>query len=162
MLEFHVSTILWTVVNLVVLYLFLRKFLFGRINAVLEQRQAQVQSSLDEAQAQKEQARAAREEYEEKLANARQEAARLVTDAQARAERVYQARVDEAERQARQLHAEAQARIGTEREAMLRGARSEVAALALLAASQVAQQSMDSAGERALVDSFLAEVGEDA
>lgn len=162
MLEFHVSTILWTVVNLLVLYLFLRKFLFGRINAVLEQRQALIQSSLDEAQAQREQARTAREEYEEKLANARQEAARLVTEAQARAERAYQARVDQAERQARQLHAEAQARIAAEREAMLRGARSEVAALALLAASRVAEKSMDPAGEQALVDSFLAEVGEDA
>ena len=38
MLEFHLSTILWTVINLLVLYLFLRKFLFGRINAVLEKR----------------------------------------------------------------------------------------------------------------------------
>lgn len=29
MLEFHLSTILWTVINLLVLYLFLRKFLFA-------------------------------------------------------------------------------------------------------------------------------------
>ena len=30
MLEFHLSTIVWEVINLLVLYLFLREFLFGR------------------------------------------------------------------------------------------------------------------------------------
>ena len=43
---------------------------------------------------------------------------------------------------------------------MLRGARNEVAALALLAAGKVAGQAMDSAAEQAMVESFLAEVGE--
>ena len=50
MLEFHLSTILWTVINLLVLYLFLRKFLFGRINAVLEKREAMVKQNLDAAE----------------------------------------------------------------------------------------------------------------
>ena len=45
---------------------------------------------------------------------------------------------------------------------MLRGARNEVASLALLAASKVAQASLDNDNDRALVDSFLSEVGEQA
>ena len=48
-----------------------------------------------------------------------------------------------------------------ERDAMLRGARNEVASLALLAAAKVAQRPTED-GDRALVDSFLAEVGEQA
>ena len=39
MLDFQLSTIVFTIVNLLVLYGFLRKFLFGRVNAVLEQRE---------------------------------------------------------------------------------------------------------------------------
>ena len=40
MLDFQVSTIVFTVINLLVLYFILRKLLFGRVNPVLEQRAA--------------------------------------------------------------------------------------------------------------------------
>ena len=46
MLEFEVSTIVFTVINLLALYLILRKLLFGRVNAVLEQRAALVREEL--------------------------------------------------------------------------------------------------------------------
>ena len=39
MLDFQLSTIVFTIINLLVLYLILRKLLFGRVNAVLEQRE---------------------------------------------------------------------------------------------------------------------------
>ena len=38
MLDIQPSTIIFTIINLLVLYAFFRKFLFGRVNAVLEQR----------------------------------------------------------------------------------------------------------------------------
>ena len=56
MLDFQLSTILFTIINLLILYLFLRKFLFGRVNAVLEQRQNLIQEQLDTAETQKKQA----------------------------------------------------------------------------------------------------------
>ena len=43
---------------------------------------------------------------------------------------------------------------------MLRGARNEVASLALLAAAKAAQTALNADSDRALVDAFLAEVGE--
>ena len=76
MLEFEWTTILWTVINLLVLYLFLRKFLFGRVNAVLEQRQALIQQALDGARAEA----GSRQRLEE----AGQQAARQMEDARTR------------------------------------------------------------------------------
>ena len=46
MLEFSPSTIFFTILNLLVLYFILRKLLFGRINAVLEQRAKLVQEEI--------------------------------------------------------------------------------------------------------------------
>ena len=148
MLDFQVSTIVFTVINLLVLYFILRKLLFGRVNAVLEQRAARVKETIDSAEASKCQAEELRAEYEDKLTDARQEAAKLVADAQNRAQRAYEAKMADAE-------------IASERDAMLRGARNEVASLALLAAAKVAQRPTED-GDWALVDSFLAEVGEQA
>ena len=67
MLDFQVSTIVFTVINLLVLYFILRKLLFGRVNAVLEQRAARVKETIDSAEASKSQAEELRAEYEDKL-----------------------------------------------------------------------------------------------
>ena len=131
------------------------------VNAVLEQRAARVKETIDSAEASKSQAEELRAEYEDKLTDARQEAAKLVADAQNRAQRAYEAKMADAETDAKRLRSEAEAQIASERDAMLRGARNEVASLALLAAAKVAQRPTED-GDRALVDSFLAEVGEQA
>lgn len=162
MLEFHLSTILFTIVNLLILFLLMKKFLFARVNAVLEQRAAMVKQEISSAEDNNRQAQELKAQYEGKLTDARHEAAKIVADAQNRAQRVYEGKMAEAETDAKRLRSEAEAQILTERDAMLRGARNEVASLALLAAAKVAQRSMGSDADKALVDTFLSEVGEQA
>ena len=53
MLEFQISTIALTVLNLLILYVILRKLLFGRVNKVLDDRAALIQQTLDEAKGEK-------------------------------------------------------------------------------------------------------------
>ena len=162
MLEFHLSTIIFTIINLLVLYVILRKVLFGKVNAVLEQRAKLVQEEISSAEEKNRQAQALRDEYEGRLTDARQEAAKIVADAQNRAQRVYEGKMAEAETDAKRLRSEAEAQIAEQRDAMLRGARNEVASLALLAAAKAAGRSMDGNDDKAFVDEFLSEVGEQA
>lgn len=162
MLVFHLSTILFTILNLLVLFFILKKLLFGRVNAVLEQRAALVKSEIASAEATNQQAQELKAQYEDKLTDARHEAAKIVADAQNRAQRVYEGKLAEAETDAKRLRGEAERQIADQREAMLRSARNEVASLALLAAEKVAQRSMNQADDKALVDAFLSEVGEQA
>ena len=160
MLDFQLSTIIFTIINLLVLYLFLRKFLFGRVNAVLEERAKLIQEQLDAAEQGKAQVQALQDQYEEKLSGAREEAARIVSDAQLRAQRAYDDQVAQAGAESRRILAEAEARIATQRQEMLRGVRKEVAQLAVLAASQVARKDLDRETDRAMVEEFLSEAGE--
>lgn len=160
MLEFHLSTIIFTIINLLVLFLILKKLLFGRVNAVLEQRAALVKSEIASAEDNNRRAEELKTQYESKLTDARHEAAKIVADAQNRAQRVYEGKMAEAETDAKRIRSEAEAQIVSERDTMLRGARNEVATLALMAAAKVAGHAMDDDGDKALVDSFLAEVGD--
>lgn len=160
MLEFHLSNILFTIINLLVLYAFLRKFLFGRVNAVLEARAALVKEQITSAEENNRQALELKTQYEAKLTDARQEAAKLMADAQNRAQRAYEGKLAQAESDAKQVRTQAEAQIAAERMAMLRDARNEVASLALLAAAKVAERAVDEAGDQAMVDEFLTEVGE--
>ena len=69
MLEFQLSTIVFTIINLLVLFLILRKLLFGRVNAVLEQRAARVKETIDSAEASKSQAEELRAAFKKFIDN---------------------------------------------------------------------------------------------
>ena len=160
MLDFELSTVIFTIINLVVLYFLLKKFLFQRVNRVLEERAALVKKTMDDAQAEKDQASALRQEYEENLSHAHTQAAEILDQAKARGERVYAEYLDKAQAEAKTVRENARIQGREEREAMLRSARNEVARLAVLAAAQVAQQSLDQDADRAIAAQFLSEVGE--
>ena len=160
MLDFQLSTIVFTIINLLVLYLFLKKFLFGRVNAVLEQRENLIQEQVEAAEAGKTQAQALQDQYEQKLSGAREEAEKIVSDAKVRAQKAYDDQMAQAQAEAKRVQAEAEARIATQRQEMLRGVRQEVAQLAVLAASQVARKDLDRETDRAMVEEFLSEAGE--
>ncbi len=160
MLEIDVWTIVWTIVNLLLLYAFLKKFLFGRVNAVLEKRKEMVQQEITEAQEHNRQAQALQDQYTQKLSGVAEEAAQKLADAQNRAQKIYDAKLAQADADVRKMRAEAESQIAAQREEMLRGARKEVGRLAILAAAKVAQKNLDDAADRAMAEAFLEEVGE--
>lgn len=160
MLELQLSTIFFTVLNLLILYVLLKKFLFGRVNKVLEERAALVRDTLNEAEAEKAQADELKQEYEEKLAQAHTEATGILAQAKARGELEYQQIMASAKADAQRLHDQAKAKNKADREEMLRSARQEVAQLAVMAASKVAGRALDRETDRAILDDFLAEAGD--
>lgn len=157
MLDFNPYTIGFTILNLLVLWLFLRHFLFGKVTAILDRRTQTVQSDLEKAARENEQAQQLHRQYDEQLGRARQESAELLDKTRAQAQSEYQAILDSAHADARQLMETTRKQLEAERESMLRGARREVAQLALLAAAKVAQKELDAKSDLALVDSFLSE-----
>ena len=75
MLDFQLSTVIFTVLNLLILYVVLRQLLVGRVNRMLEERAALVEKELSSAERQKAQAEEMRKEYEDQLAQAHAQAA---------------------------------------------------------------------------------------
>lgn len=160
MLELQVSTIVFTVINLLILYVVLKKVLFGRVNRVLQARADLIQQNLSGAEQGKAQADELKAEYEQKLAQAHAEAAEIVAQAKTRGAQEYQAIMDQAQDEVRRTQAQAQAQNQADREEMLRSARREVAQLAVMAAAKVAQRELDEQSDRAIAEQFLAEAGE--
>ena len=160
MLEFDLSTIIWTVVNLLILYFFFRKFLFGRVNAVREKRAALVASSIHQSEEAAQQAQQLKAQYEQQINVASQEAQQIVSGAKARAEQAYAARLAAADQDAKQMKKEAEAQIAAQREHMLQGVRQEVSKLAVMAAAKVAQKALDESTDLAVAEAFLKEAGD--
>ena len=148
MLEFDIWTIAFSIINILVLFLFLKKFLFGRIQNIMDQRAAAVQADLDQAKASKEEAHQLRQQYEDTLSGAKQEASTIIANARTAAKE-----------QGNQITEQAQKEIDAERQNTLAGAQKEIADLALAAAAKLVEGKMDDAENRNLVDAFLKEEG---
>lgn len=160
MLDFNPYTIAFTIINLLVLWLFLKHFLFGRVTAILDQRAQTVQSDLENATQEKEQAGELRRQYDEQLSKTSQESAALLAQSKAQAQREYEAVLEQARAESQALLETTRKQLEAERTSMIRGARKEVAQLALLAAAKVAQKELNAQGDLALVDSFLSDLGD--
>ncbi len=153
--------IVWTIVNILVLFLLLKHFLFKPITEMMESRTAEIENNLKDAEDQKQKASELTAQYEEKLQGAHAEAAQIVSEARQRGQREYDAILKTAGQDAQKEQERARADMEREREEMLRGVQENVTELVLLTASKFSQKELDEESDRKLVDSFLSEAGGD-
>ena len=143
--------IIWVFVNLLILFLLMKKFLFGPITKMLDNRAKSVADTLDQADERLADAEKQKAEYTQQLADARGEASRIIEEA----------RMNEAEKDIQRLNEQAARQREADREAMLKSAKQQIAALVLLTTAKVSQHAMNADADRAMLDSFLNEAGDE-
>ena len=145
--------IIWTVVNILILFVLLRIFLFKPVMGMIENRQAMIRNQLDDAENKNREADELKGRYEESLKNAKEESFQIVNDAKERAKVQYAHIIDKANEDAADKSAEA------DREQMMREAQAELAQVALAAASKLIGSSVDAEANKNMLDQFLSEEG---
>ena len=160
MLDLDLWTVLWTGINLVVLYLLMRHFLFQPVTNLMEQRTKAIEEGIAQAQKAKQAAQTLQEQSEAQLAQVRGQADQIVAQAKQQGQREYDQIIASAQADAQAIRTDAQQQLEAERRQMLQDAQQQVAALALLAAAKVSGHAMDQAGDRDLVEDFLREAGD--
>ena len=154
------SNIIWTVVNLLILCVLLRIFLFKPVLGMIEKRRNMIQSSLDEADQKNADAANLKQQYESSLKDAKQESFQIVSEAKGRAQAQYDQIIDKANEDASQIIKQANATAEADREKILKDARAELADVALAAASKLLGTTVDAETNKAMLDAFLAEAGD--
>ncbi len=160
MLDVSLTGVLWTMVNVFLLFLLLKKFLWKPVTKMIESRQEEIEGNLNAASAERAEAASVKALYDEQLSHAQKQADALIEKAKEHGESEYQQIVKAAKDEAHALTQKAEEQIEADRGAMMANAKTEVAMLALLTAQKVAGRRMDSSDDRALAEAFLAEVGE--
>ena len=154
------SNIIWTVVNLLILFVLLRIFLFKPVLGMIEKRRNMIQSSLDEADQKNADAANLKQQYESSLKDAKQESFQIVSEAKDRAQVQYNQIIDKANADASQIVKQANAAAEADREKLLKDAQAELAEVALAAASKLLGATVDAKANKAMLDAFLAEAGD--
>lgn len=151
------ANIIWTFINILILYLLLRMFLFKPINKIMDERAKKIQDDLDNAKKSKEEAEQMRADYNETLATASDKARQIVEEAVGQAESECSEIMARAEKENLQLYQSTQKSIENERKRSVQEAQSQIADLAIAAASKIIAKNVDDSSNRQIVDEFLAE-----
>ncbi len=159
MLELNLN-ILWTILNIFILFLFLKKFLFKPVTAMMEKRTATIENSLEKAKQEEVAANKLLKEYEKKIVSAKQEADAIIAQAKLSAEAEYHRIMGEAHLEQEQLLKETRKSMELEHQKNLQQAQEEIAAIAILATSKIIGRNVDETTNRQLFGDLIKEVGE--
>lgn len=152
--------LVWTIINLVVLYLLLRHFLIGPVMNIMEQRKQMIDDGFKNAEAAQADANRLKQEYETALSGAKQESVQLIEDARKSAKAEYDRIVSEAGEKADTMIESAKENVRIEREQTMKELKSQIAGLAAASAAKIISGNADEKESRDLYDQFLKEAGE--
>ena len=154
MIRFDINS-LFTVINLLILYFLLRKFLFGRVRDVMARREEELQARYQEAEDKVAEADALKKQYEETLAGTEDECRGLISQAKADAAAEYDRIVDRAEQKAQGILKEAGSRADREVKDRVHAARRQMTELVSDAVDKIAGSRQSEENDKELYDRFL-------
>jgi ATP synthase F0 subunit b len=146
--------LVWTIINLIVLFLLLRHFLINPVSNIMEQRRKLIADGLQNAQDTQDEAKRLKAEYEEALSGAKKESAEIVDKARIDARAEYDRIVGEAGAKAGNIIENAKENVRIEREQTMKELQSQIAGLAIASAEKIVGDK-----EQNIYDQFLGEVG---
>lgn len=153
-------TMIFQLINLLILMVLFKKYLFKPVLAVLEKRREEIEGHYDEAQKAETAAKTMKAEYESRMAGAREEADRVIKTATDSANAMSASIVEDARAQADQLKRRAQTEIDMERRKAFDEVKGELSGIALDIAAQVIEREVNEKDHEAFIDEFIKNVGE--
>jgi F-type H+-transporting ATPase subunit b len=149
---------IWTIVCFLLALWVLKRYAFGPIQKMIDERRDRIRRSLEDAEEAREEARRLLEEHRSLIAQARSEGEQILAEARrvgdAQRERVREE--TEADRHRRLEETERQIEAETQR--ALGAIRAAVAELSLVAASKVTGKVLDDEDHRRLIDEAVSEL----
>ena len=155
-----VWTMIFTWVNMIILYNVMKKLLFKPVMNILNQRQAEIQKIYDDANEANEKAATLEKEYSEKMAQARDEAGEIIKQATLSAQRREQEIISQAQEKAAIMTKRAEAEIAQERKKAYQEIREDISDISVAIAGKMVQREITAEDHQALIAQFIENVGE--
>ena len=152
-------TALFTLLNTLVIFLVGRKYLFGPVMKMIQDRQQEVDQMYLQAETARENALALEADYQQKLADAAQTGDELVRQATQRANARQEEILRAAQKQANAIVEKANADIQQEKKKAVNDAKDEISLIALSIAGKVVQREVRQQDHQELIDGFIDQLG---
>ena len=154
-------TALFVLINTLMVFFVARKYLFGPVMKMIDERQKEIDTMYDQADTAMDEAEAMAKELQQKLDEAQATSERIVKEAVARGQSREEEIVFHANEQAAAMLSKATADIAQEKKKAINEAKDEISGLAMTIASKVVGHSLTESDQSKLVDRFIEELGDE-
>lgn len=137
MLSLDGWTLFFTVVNILVLFVGLKVFLFKPVLNIIRQREEMIHDQLADAAEKEKKAEQLKTDYQEKLKNANQKAEDIIAEAKVRADEEKRLAAEKTREETEQMLEKARAEIRLEQEQAKKEVQADIAVLAMEAARKI-------------------------
>jgi F-type H+-transporting ATPase subunit b len=158
LIEARVGLMVWTLVCFGITFFVLKKFAFGPVQKIIDERRQRIRQALDEADNARAEARRLLEEHRSMMQQARGDAEQILSEARRIAESQSERMRDELEADRQRRLEETTKQIQAETRRALEQIRAEVAELTLVATGKVTGKILTGDDHRRLIDEAISEL----
>ena len=153
-------TALFTLLNFLLVLFVGKKFLYGPVTKMIQDRQKEIDDMYTAAGSAKQEAESLQREYQQKLNDASATADQMVQQAVSRAQTREEEIIRKANADADAIMAKATADIALEKKKAVNDAKNEISGLALAIAGKVVEKELKPEDQSAMIDRFISELGD--
>ena len=154
------DTIIFTLINTLIIFLLYRFLLHNKVMAVMESRKEKINSEMKAAEDAQAKAQAMQDEYTRLLEQSKEEAAKIVSDAVKRAGERENQIIAEAQQNAAAIKQKAEESIELEKKKAVNEIKDQISDIVIMASEKVCEKEISRADNEELINKFIAEVGE--
>ena len=158
LIEISTGLMIWTLVCFAITFFVLRRYAFGPVQKLIDERRKRIREALDEADKARAEARRLLEEHRGLMSQARGQAEEILTEARRVAEAQGARMRDELEADRQRRIEETRKQIEAETARALEQIRAEVADLTVIATEKVTGKVLDESDQRRLIDEAIGEL----
>ena len=148
-------TALFVLLNTLTIFFVGKKYLFGPVTKIIEDRQKEIDDMYSEADTARASAKAMEAEYQDKLLSARNTSEQIVRDAVSRGQAREEEIIRQANADAAAIMDKAAASIAQEKKKAINDAKDEISGIAIAIAEKVVAREIRSEDQKKLVDDFI-------
>ena len=153
-------TLIFTWVNLIILFLLMKKFLFKPVKKIMDDRANEIDKMYTDAEEAKKSAEEMEKDYTLKLSEAKQEASEIVSAATKTASLNSEKIMQETQAQVSAMKQTAHNQIEQEKKTAVSEAKAEIASMAVLMAEKVIEKEINEDDYTKLVEKCIDEMGD--
>ncbi len=158
-MEFHLIDFIEHALNLLILFLLLRTFLYKPVSKFMADREAKFAQEREQIDAAQSEADSLKSKYETSMKNARLDAEHLAEARRQAAEREAEDLRKKAKQEAQEILSDSMNQAINEREAMLEDLKSQTAKLAVDIAGKILEREVKEDDHKKIIDSFFDKIG---
>ena len=153
-------TALFTLLNFLLVLFVGKKFLYGPVMKIIQDRQKEIDDMYTAANSARQEAQSLQQEYQQKLNDASATADQMVQQAVSRAQNREEEILRKANADAAAIMDKAANDIALEKKKAVNDAKNEISGLALAIASKVVEKELKPEEQSAMIDRFINELGD--